>query len=584
MNDQRNVLVAVVVSVCILLAYQFFYLSNQPEPQPTPVATTTDTAPAAPKDLTVGSSAVAPVGMVQDRNLVLNSTKRVRIQTPSLTGSIALTGARLDDVVLTKYKVTQEPDSENVTLLTPTGAAKPYFAEYGWSVSDTSVKVPNAQTVWAASSEVLTPDSPVELRWDNGQGLTFIRSIAVDKQYLFTVTQRVINNSDRQVTLYPYGLIARIGQPELSGYAVLHEGPLGVIDETLKEKSYEDIRDETFQGDTKGGWVGITDKYWLTALLFDQNMQVHTKFFHRTMGVEDRYQVDFLGSAVTIGAGQSQDVTSHFFAGAKELKTITGYEEQLGVDKFDLSIDFGWFYFLTKPFFFILDYMYGIFGNFGLAILGFVILLRIAMFPLANKSYRSMNAMKRVQPEIKKLQERFANDKQRQQQEMMALYKRENANPMSGCLPMLIQIPVFFALYKVLFISIEMRHAPFYGWITDLSAPDPTNVFTLFGMIPWTPPEMMHIGIWPLIMGLTMWLLQKMSPAPTDPTQAKIMMFLPVMFTFMLAKFAAGLVIYWALSNVLSIAQQWALLKMDNSKREAKEAEREAEKAKKRKH
>jgi len=586
MKDQRNVLLAVVLSTCILLGYQWLFAGKDAAQQPQQTAqqaTTSSTgAPAAPSNLSAGSigaSTGTPVDVVQDRSVILTKTKRVSIKNGHLVGSIDLKGARFDDITLSQYKETIEEDSPNVSLLSPEGTAKPYFAEFGWSVADSSIKVPGPDSQWSASSSELTPSTPVELRWDNGQGITFVRIISVDDKYVFTINQRVENNSNQPLTLYPYGLVARVGLPKLQGYAVLHEGPLGVLDGTLKEESYDSVKKETHQYDSTGGWVGITDKYWLTALLFDQKTPVHAKFFSRNIGGRERYQVDYLGNAVTVGAGQSQEITNRIFIGAKEIYTITGYEEKYGIEKFDLSIDFGWFYFLTKPFFFILDYLYGIFGNFGLAILGFVFLLRLVMFPLANKSYRSMNAMKRVQPEIKKLQERYANDKTRQQQEMMALYKREKANPMSGCLPMLIQIPVFFALYKVLFISIEMRHAPFYGWIKDLSAPDPTNVFTAFGLIPWTPPEMLHLGIWPILMGLSMWLLQKMSPAPADPTQAKIMMFLPVMFTFMLGRFAAGLVIYWALSNVLSIAQQYALLKMDNSKREAAEAEKAAAKA-----
>jgi len=586
MKDQRNVILAVVLSTCILLGYQWLFAGKDAAKQAQQAAqqaTTSSTgAPAAPSNLSAGSIGAptgTPVDVVQDRSVILNKTQRVFIKNENLVGSIDLKGARFDDITLSQYKETIEEDSPNVSLLSPEGTAKPYFAEFGWSVADSAIKVPGPDSQWTASSSELTPSTPVELRWDNGQGITFVRIISVDDKYVFTINQRVENKSNQPLTLYPYGLVARVGLPKLQGYAVLHEGPLGVLDGTLKEESYDSLKDETHQFDSTGGWVGITDKYWLTALLFDQKTPVHAKFFARNVGGRDRYQVDYLGNAVTVGAGQSQEITNRIFIGAKEIYTITGYEEKYGIEKFDLSIDFGWFYFLTKPFFFILDYLYGIFGNFGLAILGFVFLLRLVMFPLANKSYRSMNAMKRVQPEIKKLQERYANDKTRQQQEMMALYKREKANPMSGCLPMLIQIPVFFALYKVLFISIEMRHAPFYGWIKDLSAPDPTNVFTAFGLIPWTPPEMLHLGIWPILMGLSMWLLQKMSPAPADPTQAKIMMFLPVMFTFMLGRFAAGLVIYWALSNVLSIAQQYALLKLDNSKREAAEAEKAAAKA-----
>ena len=519
MSEQRNVILAVVLSIAILLGYQFFFMKPSPNPvvPPTSPAASDSAVPAAPAAPGTAES-TAPVEPRHSREEVIAEGNRVKIKTPRLEGSISLVGGRLDDVTLSTYKQTEAPDSPDVTLLSPSGAPKPYFIEMGWSTSDSSLKVPNAQTVWSANGAELTPSSPVELWWDNGEGLTFIRTISVDDRYVFTVTQRVENHTGREVTLYPYGLIARVGLPKLEGYSVLHEGPLGVVDGKLEEVTYEKTKDKGFQGATTGGWVGITDKYWLTALLFDQKMPVQTKFCHRSEGSVDRYQVDYLGNAVKIAAGESKEVTNRVFAGAKEVKTISAYETQFGIDKFDRAIDFGWFYFLTKPFFYILDYLYKLFGNFGIAILGFVVLLRLAMFPLANKSYRSMNAMKRVQPELKKLQERHKDDKPRLQQEMMSLYKREKANPMSGCLPMLIQIPVFFALYKVLFITIEMRHAPFFGWITDLSVPDPTNIFTLFGLIPWSPPELMHLGIWPLAMGISMWLLQKMSPTPPDPT------------------------------------------------------------------
>lgn len=570
MSEQRNVILAVILSIAILLGYQYFFMKPVPQQAvpPQQPAVSDSAAPAAPADVAVAPETAQPKTF-RTRDEVVAEGDRVTIETPRLKGSISLVGGRIDDLTLSSYKQTEAPDSPDVTLLSPSGAPKPYFIEIGWSTSDTSLKLPGAQTKWSANGVKLTPSTPVELRWDNGEGLTFVRTLSVDDRYVFTVAQRVENASGRDVTLYPYGLIARVGLPHLEGYSVLHEGPLGVVDGKLEEVTYEKVKGKPFSAATTGGWVGITDKYWLTALLFDQKTQVQTKFSHRDAGGVDRYQVDYLAAGVTVPSGQAKEVTNRVFAGAKEVKTISAYEQQFGVDKFDRAIDFGWFYFLTKPFFYILDYLYKLFGNFGLAILGFVVLLRLAMFPLANKSYRSMNAMKRVQPELKKLQERHKDDKARLQQEMMALYKREKANPMSGCLPMLIQIPVFFALYKVLFITIEMRHAPFYGWITDLSMPDPTNIFTAFGLIPWTPPELMHLGVWPLLMGISMWLLQKMSPTPPDPTQAKIMQFLPIIFTFMLAKFAAGLVIYWTFSNVLSMLQQYVLLKSDERHRAA---------------
>jgi YidC/Oxa1 family membrane protein insertase len=565
MSEQRNVILAVVLSIAILLGYQFFFMKTPPKQGVPPAQTTAAdaVAPKAPKDVAAGEEAAPPVKIVKTREAAVAEGGRIAIAAPRLTGSLSLTGARLDDITLATYRETQKPDSPNVSLLSPSGAPKPYFVELGWSAADHSIKVPTATTLWSANGTKLTPETPVELWWDNGEGLTFIRAVTVDDRYLFTVTQRVENHSGREITLYPYGLIARVGLPHLEGYSVLHEGPVGVLDGKLEEVTYEKVQKKAFEADTTGGWVGITDKYWLAALLFDQKAPVHAKFTHRDAGGTPRYQVDYLAAGVTVAPGAEAEVTNRVFVGAKEVRTIGDYAEKFGVDKFDRAIDFGWFYFIAKPFFYILNYLFKLVGNFGIAILLFVVMLRIVMFPLANKSYRSMNAMKRVQPEVKKLQERYKDDKARLQQEMMALYKREKANPMSGCLPMLIQIPIFFALYKVLFITIEMRHAPFYGWVTDLSAPDPTNVFTAFGLIPWMPPQLLHLGAWPLAMGITMWLLQKMSPAPPDPTQAKIMQMLPIIFTFMMAKFAAGLVIYWAFSNCLSILQQWVLLKTD---------------------
>ena len=564
MSEQRNVIIAVVLSICILLGYQYLFIkpkSEQIARQMAEQATTEQSeAPKAPGSVNVGDGADA-AKVVRDRAEVLTEVPRIAVKTPHLSGSISLKGARLDDITLPTYRETLAADSPAVTLLSPSGSEHPYFVELGWSTAEKGVALPNNDSLWTANASVLTPDKPLELRWANGQGLTFVRTVAVDDKYVFTVTQKVENASGKAVTLYPYGLIARVGIPTLSGYSVLHEGPLGVMDGTLQEITYKKLKEKNHEYDSTGGWVGITDKYWLAALLFDQKSPTHAKFTYRDAGGKDRFQVDYLSGGITVAPGESKATTARIFVGAKEVRTISAYEDKFNVTKFDLAIDFGWFYFLTKPFFYILEYLYHFFNNFGFAILGLVVIVRGAMFPLANKSFRSMNAMKRVQPEMKKLQERYKDDKPTLQREMMALYKREHANPMSGCLPLVVQIPVFFALYKVLFITIEMRHAPFYGWIADLSVQDPTNVFTAFGLIPWVPPEFLHLGAWPLIMGISMWLLQKMSPAPPDPTQAKLMMMMPIIFTFMLAKFPAGLVIYWSFSNVLSILQQWLLAK-----------------------
>ncbi|MEP2334785.1 membrane protein insertase YidC, partial [Marinobacter sp.] len=396
------------------------------------------------------------------------------------------------------------------------------------------------------------------LTWDNGAGLVFERTYAIDNQFMFSVTQKVRNSSGASVTLFPYGLLSRGGTPETAGFYILHEGPLGVFDETLNEVDYDDLQDD---GDVEvaatGGWIGITDKYWLAALVPAQDEAVKYRFMHMIRQQDDRYQTDYLGSARAIPAGGVVESEVHLFAGAKEVKLLDKYEAEYGIANFDLAVDFGWFYFLTKPFFYALSWLHGVVGNFGIAILVFTVAVKAVFYPLANKSYKSMAKMRELTPKMQTLREQYSDDKQRLNQEMMALYKNEKVNPASGCLPIIVQIPVFFALYKVLFVSIEMRHAPFYGWVHDLSAPDPTTLFNLFGLIPWTPPAFIPmIGVWPILMGLTMFLQQRLNPQPADPIQAKVFMFLPIFFTFLLANFPAGLVIYWAWNNLLSIAQQ----------------------------
>jgi YidC/Oxa1 family membrane protein insertase len=406
----------------------------------------------------------------------------------------------------------------------------------------------------------------VTLSWTNPEGVTFNRTFSVDENFMFTVTQRVDNGGEGDLTLLPYSLIARYGTPEVSGFFILHEGPLGVFDGTLDEVDYSDLQDDgVVQQKSTGGWIGITDKYWLTALIPEADTTNGYRFFYERFEDQDRYQVDFVGPPVTVAQNASVDVTSRMFVGAKEVRLLDGYSEAFNITGFDRAIDFGWFYFLTKPLFYFLLYIKDVVGNLGVAILLLTVVIKIFFFPLANKSYKAMSQMRKLQPQIAKMKERFGDDKVRFNQEMMALYKKEKVNPASGCLPMLVQIPVFFALYKVLFVTIEMRHAPFFGWIQDLSAPDPTSVWNLFGLIPWDPstviPAVINIGAWPLIMGFTMWIQQKINPQPPDPLQAKIMMMLPVVFTFLLAQFPAGLVIYWAWNNILSVAQQWVIMR-----------------------
>lgn len=522
---------------------------------------------AVPQPQVPGAPAVSAVGAkaAPSRKEVLTETPRINIQAPRVHGSISLKGGLFDDITMPEYRETIDPKSPEIDVLLPRGLPNAYFADFGWVAVGNTV-VPSADTLWTADRATVTADAPVTLTWDNGAGLKFSRTISVDRDYMFTIADHVENTGTEPVTLHPYGLISRSQTPETAQFYILFEGLLGVLGGSLEEVKYDDLKSKgTIEKTSTGGWTGFTDKYWLSALIPDQKIETKSRFtYHRENGL-DKYQTDFLGGAVTVTPGASVTNTSHLFAGAKVVKLLDDYEATLGIDRFELAIDFGWFYFLTKPIFYILTFIHGYVGNFGVAILLLTVIIKLLFFPLANKSYRAMSKMKLLQPEMLKLRERFGDDKQRMNQEMMALYKREGANPASGCLPMLIQIPVFFALYKVLFVTIEMRHAPFFGWIHDLSAPDPTTIFNLFGLIPWDPtpilPVMLHIGVWPLIMGVTMFLQQKLNPQPADPIQAKIFMFLPLVFTFMLASFPAGLVIYWAWNNLLSIIQQWIIMK-----------------------
>ena len=558
MSDQRNTFLAIVLSMAILFGWQFFFA---PEPPVAPPESTEQpvqaTSPMAP-----GGTPTASNVPTADAATPKAAGPRLRIRTPHLEGRIALKGLRLDDITLVTYRETPDPDSPEITLLAPASAPNPYYAEEGWISSDTSVQLPGPNAVWTPETPgaVLTENTPVSVTWDNGSGLRFRRIIHADKDYMFTTEQTVENYGDRAVTLYPYALVARIGIPDLQKLFILHEGPLGVFDNTLKEVDYEDLVDKKREAvESTGGWIGITDKYWLTAVAFEQDRKVTASFNHNVVNGRNRYQTDLMGEAFTLQSGETKESRSYLFAGAKEVELLDGYAENLGIARFDLAIDFGWFYFLTKPFFYALLWLNGALGNFGLAILAFTTVLRGLMYPIANKQYAAMNKLKALQPEMKRLQERYANDRKKLNQALMDLYKRERANPMAGCLPILIQIPIFFALYKVLYVTIEMRHAPFYGWIHDLSAPDPTTIVNLFGLLPFTPPSFLHIGALPIIMGITMWMQQKLSPQPADPMQAKIMMFLPIMFTFLLATFPAGLVIYWTWSNILGILQQQLL-------------------------
>jgi YidC/Oxa1 family membrane protein insertase len=580
-DHQKNLLLAIVLSVAVLLAWQMFYAgpklkdeqerrqrAQQEQTQAKPSAAPTVAPGEAPQTAAPAAGAAAE-GQSRDAALRTSAPARVRVDTPSLHGSIALQGGRIDDLVLAKYRETVAPQSPNVVLFSPSGSPAPYYAEFGWVPGPgVTQPMPGNDTVWQLEKgSVLTPTSPVTLLWDNGQGLIFRRSIAADENYLLTVTDTVENRTATEVTLFPYSLISRHGLPHTQGFYILHEGPIGVMGEQgLKELHYADLLKDggskTFK-DT-GGWIGITDKYWAAALIPDQKV-AYTATFRGIKGSKDRFQTDLLLSGTQVPPGASASTSSNLFAGAKQVTLIEAYKEKLGAKQFDLLIDWGWFYFITKPLFKLLHWLSQLLGNYGLAILATTVLVKLAFFPLANKSYESMAKMKKLQPEMEKIRERFKDDRVKQQQELMALYKNQKINPMSGCIPIVLQIPVFFALYKVLFVTIDMRHAPFFGWIKDLSAPDPTSLFNLFGLLPYQVPEFLHIGAWPLIMGATMWFQMQLNPQQPDPVQQKIFNWMPVIFTFMLASFPSGLVIYWAWNNVLSLLQQYTIMRKNDA-------------------
>ncbi|HTC10985.1 MAG TPA: membrane protein insertase YidC [Acetobacteraceae bacterium] len=568
--DQKRLFLAIAISVAILLGFQFL----MPHPAvPPPSQTASQSTPAKPGSGEPG--AAGPAKPTVAANTVPKTAPRVQIDAPSVGGSISLLGARIDDLVLKDYRETLAPDSPLVRLLEPRSEAEPYYAQYGWTApAGVSVKLPGDDTVWSASAPELAVGKPVTLSWDNGAGLTFEIVLSIDENYMFSVDQRVKNASGEPVSLFPWARIRRDYTPQVAGYYVLFEGLLGVVDGTLQETTYAKTKSDgdkkggiAYDATAAGGWAGMTDKYWLTALVPDQAV-ASTMNFRHIEADGDHYQVDYVTrDPQSIAVGATASLPSHLFAGAKVVRLLDHYESEYKIPSFDKAVDFGWFYFLTKPMFYALDFLNGLLGNFGLAIMAFTICVKALFFPLANYSYRSMSKMKLLGPKMTALRERFKDEPQRMQQEMMAMYKAEKVNPASGCLPMVVQIPVFFSLYKDIFVTIEMRHAPFFGWIHDLSSVDPTNVFNLFGLIPFDPTTLpgigsfLHLGAWPLIMGCTMFLQQQLNPPPPDPVQARLFQFMPIIFTFMLAKFPAGLVIYWSWNNLLSVAQQWLIMK-----------------------
>ncbi|MCJ2036660.1 membrane protein insertase YidC [Methylobacterium sp. J-068] len=595
-NDKTNMIVAIALSLAVLLGWNYFIAAPRVEqqrqaalqnkaatqgsgqvsgPDGVPSASPKEGGPATPMPGTLPNASGAGGG-IMSREAAIARSPRVTIDTPALAGSIALKGGRIDDVSLKNYHETVDDKSPRIVLLSPTGTENPYYAEFGWVGQDAG-PLPGAETVWTADTTTLAPGKPVTLSYDNGAGLLFKRVIAVDDKFLFTVRDEVENKGTKTVSLFPYSLVSRWGKPHTQGYYVLHEGMIGVLGaDGLQEYTYDHLAKEPALGNagTKGktwtgvtgGFVGITDKYWAAAAIPDQSSPYTGRFTERTDGATKVYQADVFGNAQTVQPGATVAATQQLFAGAKEVNTVNAYQANQNIKQFDLLIDWGWFHFITKPMFRALDFFFHLFGNFGIAILVVTLCLKLLFLPIANKSYQSMAKMKAVQPEMASIRERYADDKMKQQQAMMELYKKEKINPVAGCWPVLIQIPVFFALYKVLFITIEMRHAPFFGWIQDLAAPDPTNILNLFGLLPFAAPDFIHLGIWPIIMGITMFIQMKMNPAPPDPVQAQIFTFMPIVFTFMLGSFPAGLVIYWAWNNTLSVIQQYIIMRRNGVK------------------
>ncbi|WP_333611429.1 membrane protein insertase YidC [Brevundimonas bullata] len=575
-ENSRNTIIFFVCAALIMGVYYFMVMRPQAEMRrQQQVVAAEQKAATADAGLTSGSA--APAAFVADRAQALGTAARVPIQTPKLKGSLSLQGARIDDLYLTDYKETLDKNSTPVELFRPQGMEHAYFAQFGWSGPNVAGGVPGPNTPWTLTKgATLTPATPVELTWDNGQGLRFTRVIAIDDQYVFTVTDTVANLSGQPITIAPYGRVERQGVPaDLGKQMILHEGAIGTFGANGKfateQVKYKDwAKKPRIENQSTGGWLGITDKYWMAALIPDQKETIEGRFAVRDPEGLNVHEAAMLGATRTIQPGRQIEETQRLFAGAKRNEILAGYEESLDLPRFVYAIDWGMFWFLTRPIFMIVEFFYGVLGNFGLAILALTVVVKLIMFPLANKSYESLSKMRTLQPKMEELKKKFKDDPQKQQQETMALYQREKINPLAGCLPILVQIPVFYALYKVLFVTIEMRHAPFFGWIRDLSARDPSTVWNLFGAIPWDPATLplvgsllngpLHLGVLPIVYGLTMWLQQSMNPPAQDPMQRQIFAFLPFVFTFIMAPFAAGLLIYWAWNNILSIAQQYVIM------------------------
>ena len=556
--ENKNVLLAVILSTAILIGWSF-YFENPEEVQRkrAEIQGKTETQTNIQKPEAPQPSKANPAKSIS-RNEALKESDRVLIENKNLSGSISLRGALIDDIILKNYRETLDPNSKPIVLLSPKKYEQGYFVESGWATTKSDIKVPDNNSLWQIKEgKKLTPNSPITLEWNSREGLIFSKKIEIDDKYLFKITETVRNDKNRAVDLFHYGQITKNAKPTTENFYILHEGLIGVVDKNLKEETYSAVEKEKKTYNGKSGWFGITDKYWMSAIIPESG-----KSFKGEYSYTNNYKANFIISEPnTINPQKSTTGNIKIFIGAKEVYPIDNYAEKEKIDRFDLAIDWGWFYFITKPLFFVIDYIFKIVGNFGVAIIILTALVRIVFFPLSNYSFKSMAKMKVLQPEMLRIKELYKDDVRRTQQEMMALYKREKVNPLSGCLPILVQIPIFFAVYKMLFVTLEMRHAPFFGWIKDLSAADPTTIFNLFGLIPWEPPTFLMIGIWPILMGITMYLQQKLNPAPPDPIQAKIFAWFPFIITIMLASFPSGLVIYWTASNILTMAQQYYIMR-----------------------
>ena len=552
--DTKNVIAAISLSAAVIILYSLFFAP----------AVVDQKDISNDKNITSENSSTDAPSLVQDeetikisRNDALKENERVLFENDKIKGSISLIGSSIDDLTFKNYTNTLNGD-DNVILLNPKQSDNGYYVETGWATTNKNIDLPNSKSLWSIEgSNKLTPNSPVILSWTNNQNIKFLKEISIDKQYLFNIKQTIINNSDKTYNFYPYGQIIRNVAPDVTNFYILHEGLIGVFDDQLVEEDYDDIEEKKYSKNAQSGWLGITDKYWLTSLIPEKD-----KSFRSDFDYKNKFRANFIETNATeVGANETKSNSIRVIIAAKEVNVIDGYAESENINKFDLAIDWGWFYFIVKPLFFAIQYFFNLAGNFGIAIIMITACIRLAFFPLANYSFRSMAKMKVLQPEMTRLKELHKEDKMKLQQEMMALYKREKVNPISGCLPIFIQIPFFFAIYKVLFVTIEMRHQPFFGWIKDLSERDPTSIFNLFGLIPWDPPSFLLIGVWPCLMGVSMWMQQKLNPTPPDPVQAKIFMFFPLFLTVILAPFPAGLVIYWTINNILTMAQQYIIIK-----------------------